>query len=76
MAPTPGIARPLIKAVGEKRLGLIETGGTEDRVDQHLREKVALRMAASDPPDGVPNRKQLFDNRHVILAAMSDHRPG
>jgi len=65
----------VLEAVGEERLSLIETASTEDRVDQYLLEEIALRMAAADPTNGVPNREQFFDDPRVIPAAMGEHRP-
>jgi hypothetical protein len=35
----------VLEALGKERLRLIETAGTDDRVDQHLLEEIALRRS-------------------------------
>src|SRR5271165_1864719 len=72
VAPTPGVARPVLEAVGEQRLCLIKTASTEDGIDQHLLEEITLGMAAADPTDGVPNREQFFNGPRVIPPAMRE----
>ena len=62
----------MLEAVGEERLCLIKTSATEDEVDQHLLEEIALGMAAADPTDGVPNRVQCFNGPRVIPPAMGE----
>jgi hypothetical protein len=71
----------VLEAVGEERLSLIETGSADDRVDQHLLEEIALRMAAADPTDGFPNREQFFDDprespRRWASTARASASPG